>query len=82
MTDVFGFAPWLMIGDAFHIRLTYHVHGFPFDLDPNEVRDVVDAARTLEGLRFQLGALVEEDRAMARSMGCVSLFPFARAAVG
>lgn len=167
-TNVFGFAPWLTIGNTFDIMHLRHVHGFQFDFDPRSVRyqgdhhieveylfdspelgkfeqrirvtgtnavsyvtaaetttiglftstpigtasqtyyvagvpkdpdlspaelerrlaeqvalgDVLlaDDARTLAGIDFQVGALVEEDQAMARYMRWVSSFPAARAA--
>ena len=41
---------------------------------------LADDARTLQGIDFQVGALVEDDQAMARYMRWVSAFPTARAA--
>ena len=167
-TNVFGFAPWLTIGNTFDIMHLRHVHGFRFDFDPRGVRYVddhhieleylfesaelgkfeqrirvtgtnavsyvtaadtttiglftstpigtsaqtfyvagvpkdpgvapaeltrrlaeqvalgdallADDARTLQGIDFQVGALVEDDQAMARYMRWVSAFPTTRAA--
>ena len=39
-----------------------------------------DDARTLQGIAFQVGALVEDDQRMARDLRWVSAFPTARAA--
>lgn len=41
---------------------------------------LADDARTLQGIGFQVGALVEADPAMARDLRWVSAFPIARAA--
>ena len=167
-TNVFGFAPWLTIGNTFDVMHLRHVHGFQFDFDPRAVRYLddhhieleflfdspelgkfeqrirvtgtnavsyvtaadtttiglftstpigstaqtyyvagvpkdpnlapaelerrlaqqvalgdsllADDAQTLQGIEFQVGALVEEDQAMARYMRWVSAFPKARAA--
>lgn len=49
-TNVFGFAPWLTIGNTFDIMHLRYVHGFRFDFDPRQVRYEGDHRIELEFL--------------------------------
>ena len=75
---------------------SYYVAGVPKDpaVDESELQRrldeqialgdalLVDDARTLTGIRFKVGTLVEEDQAMAKFMRWVATFPKAAPALG